>query len=196
MLPPSLNIETTPSHGRRIKATVPLEAGQSILVAAPYAIGVFDSFRKRFCSYLPCSLYVPQNYFTLHCMACDQCYYCSAACMEADDRKHTLACKALKSLRSLSSKERHITSVVKMILLVLTERHCESNPQFSPLPHDVWRDFGTSKLNAPPREFDVADSMSHLVIDPPKSNVLLTKATFEDVMALQSHLDDWSKEDL
>lgn len=212
-LPPHLAVKNTSTAGRTVVTTTPIALGSAVLYTLPYAVGVFDSHRKRLCSYLPCSLYAANNFFTSRCSACDQAFYCSAICHERDVQKHALACGALKKLRGWA-KDRHAASVLKLVVLVLAEHRWTTllnlNLQSSlgriDNEDDMLRSvYYSSLIYRPGVNTDVAGGtlngldayLSHLSLsrDADRQRNSISRPTFSDVMTLQSHVCSWPRED-
>ncbi|KZT34738.1 hypothetical protein SISSUDRAFT_248894 [Sistotremastrum suecicum HHB10207 ss-3] len=206
-LPSPLEVLETQNRGRIVVSTRELHSGDPILTTYPYAVGVLDSHRKRLCSSLPCSLYARKGYFSIHCVRCDQSFYCSQACMWRDAGKHELVCETLKRLRSFSAKERDRASLVRLALMVLLEYRWESMghrksrrefpskhgtiPQNNQVERAGFNDGSSTCTSEPASDEDVEGLFT------PWSNVMVNSSgfsTFGDVMDLQSHTESWTSE--
>ncbi|RUP47640.1 hypothetical protein BC936DRAFT_145505 [Jimgerdemannia flammicorona] len=97
------------------------------------SLAIFDSYKKRVCAY--CLYYYARGSLALRCTTCDQVYFCSRACMrvylgddangrEAGETHHERVCVPLRRLATLRA-DRHLKSIVKLMLHVLWERKRE-----------------------------------------------------------------------
>jgi hypothetical protein len=121
-----------------------------------------------------------------------------------DRSKHVDACGALKGLRRWT-KDRHIASVLKLIVMVLLEAKWEEiqTGENGYNPHDDYRRSFYYCLQRSPIDDPIPPSMTQILRRPdcayleslPSTSEIL-RPTFPDVQSLQSNLPLWPPSDL
>lgn len=92
-------------------------------------IAIFDSFKKRICARCLCTH--PAKSFSIHCIKCDQVYFCSTICADKYLTDHPMICDALRKLATLKKVDRHMKSIGKLILMVYWQRYKDKKTSFS-----------------------------------------------------------------
>ncbi|KAJ3095846.1 hypothetical protein HDU97_006467 [Phlyctochytrium planicorne] len=108
-------------QGRFLTAKRDLSEGEAILEnLRPFAFGLRDSFKKRFCA--QCLLESEERVFHHRCIGCDQVYFCSKPCMDAAiNGGHTIVCGSLRKLATFKASA-HEKSIIKLLMLAALER--------------------------------------------------------------------------
>jgi len=140
-----------------------------------------------------------------HCRACDMMYYCSAACEAASNaREHGRLCPFVRRLM-VHKADDHTKSLMLLVLLTLHEHALElagiggvartypivpvDQPDASAAPaSDTAPDVATGAAAA-----DAAQAIAPVETKEPE---LVLVPSYADVEALQTHLQDWTQEDM
>ena len=128
-----------------------------------------------------CMAWTLTGAFTRRCRGCDMAYYCSEACERTHvERRHAVICPLVRRLMAHKANE-HTKSLMLLSLVVLLERHLEAAGVPMCAQGSSGAATGEPSADPPPRP---ADAVATLV------------PAYADVEALQSHVGDWTADDL
>lgn len=177
------------TQGRYVVATADISYEQEVMRTLPYASGVFEAHRKRVRA---ACLAQSTHPFLLCCKSCDQLYFCSANCLSiAISSNHHYVCKSFRKLATHKAPL-HEKSVLKILISILSRRSFDNGDFFSewlPVSHYCTqcpfhqeRFIEVSIISKPPILTNYSDERN--------SN------PYQPVAALQSHFDNWSKDQI
>ena len=188
-----LRVAHSETKGRHVIARRDFEPGELVGCFFPLQSAILDNYKKRVCGY--CQQWNEEGRFTLCCDQCEAAYFCSEACQRRylAFSRHADICHLERKLATWKA-DKDARSLMRLYLKVLhAHGRSAKNGEWNPLAQD------------PASSFTLGEALSHfgVVLDEEwqervedMSARRFTGCDMDEVTPLQSHIEDWTKEDL
>ncbi|CAG8596094.1 10581_t:CDS:2 [Dentiscutata heterogama] len=200
----------SPTKGRYFVAKRDIALGEVVLKCLPLSTAPFDNHRKRYC--YTCKIYNPfSNSFKFYCKSCDLCYFCDHECFnqcfpieqkideknlkDSDEKvicnkalflKHELTCNISRKFSSWNINDKHMKSVVRLLVQILAERLIEKSDSKEKI--DIEKESSINNNESSPK---LNEQTSSVFISKNSDFSITLKNNFQDFLLLQSHYLNW-----